>query len=294
MELRRRVRAALPAPVDRAQAGLRAALHRAGLWAGLLREVRGATSEDQARLWRGARAAWPDLHRDPAAWREPRLLEDATVVVRDGFRFAIRGGTDDLGHVRQRTHAHLLGALLPHLPPGGVAIDAGANLGLFAANFARRAGPGGTVRAIEMMPGTAERLRRTVALNALASVEVVEAALCDRAGGTLRVAMPDAAHFGQASILRHGATGPATEVAATTLDAVAEGLDRVDVLKLDLEGAEAQALRGAAEMLGRTRAVLFEARPGDDDASAILRARGFRVAPVDRLNRLALRSEAGA
>lgn len=290
MSLRHQLRALLPEPLDLAQKTARTALHRLGLWGGLLRECRGVTPQDQAILRQSLRAGLPELCTEPGAWREPRLIADATVMVKDGFTFFIRARTDDLGHIRQSTHRRLLDAVAPFLPEGGFAIDAGSNIGIFTANFSRRAGASGRVIAIEMMPATAQSLRRTIALNDLRNVEVVENALSDTAGQTLTVSMPDDSHFGQASIVRNKAGGAAAlVVTTTTLDAVTADLPRVHVLKMDLEGAEAIALAGAERTLRITDAILFEAAPGEDPVDAVLEANGFAIRRIDGLNKLAVK-----
>ena len=78
----------------------------------------------------------------------------------------------------------------------------------------------------------------------------------------------------------------------TTLDAITAGLERIDLMKIDLEGAEAMALEGAQAMLQRTRRVIFEARPDDTGVSATvnaLRGAGFAITPIDKYNQLAER-----
>ena len=79
----------------------------------------------------------------------------------------------------------------------------------------------------------------------------------------------------------------------TTLDQVASGLGDIALVKLDLEGAEPLALRGATQMLKRTRAMLFESWDGDgDETSRMLREAGFSIEPVDGRNFLAMRKPA--
>lgn len=291
VSLREQLKAIVPAPLDLAQKRVRTAVHRLGLWRGLLAECRGVTPADQAVLKRSLRAGLPGLFTEPGAWREPRLVEDATLVVKDGFTFFIRANTDDCGHIRQTSHRMLLDAVMPHLAEGGTAIDAGANIGIFTANFARIAGPEGRIVAVEMMSATAHSLRQTIALNGLANVELVENALSDLAGQTIDVGMPDESHFGQASIIRHNAAGSGVSVTVTTttLDDITAGMERVHVMKMDLEGAEAVALRGAARTLRITDAILYESAPGEEGIDAVLQASGFAIRRIDGLNKLAVK-----
>lgn len=288
MSLRHQLRAFLPEPLDRAQKTVRTAAHRLGLWGGLLRECRGITPHDQAVLLRSFRAGLPSLVTEPGAWREPRLIEDATVRVKDGFTFFIRARTDDLGHIRQTSHRKLLDSVGKHLPPGGTAIDAGANIGIFTANFSRAVGPSGRVIAVEMMPETAKSLRLTIAQNHLQNVELVELALADMPGLDLKIHMPDDNHFGQASIVRNlDADGKSISVKTTTLDEITAGIERLNVMKMDLEGAEAVALKGAQHTLQITDAILYEVAPDDESLDDVFRHNGFSISRIDGLNKLA-------
>jgi len=69
---------------------------------------------DQAVLVRSFRASLAGLADAPGQWREPQLVANATLSVGEVFRFVIRPHTDDLGHIRQRTHQRLIAPLLGH------------------------------------------------------------------------------------------------------------------------------------------------------------------------------------
>lgn len=291
MTLRQAIKAILPAPIDNAQKVIRTVIQRLMMWRGLLSDCSGVSPADQQVLIKSFWAALPKLAAEPGKWREPQLIDDAKVAVRDGFRFFIRARTDDLGHIRQKTHKNLINSLLHHLPPGGIAVDAGANIGIFTANFARRVGSQGRVIAIEMMPETARSLRQTLDLNELRNVELVEMALSDEAGQDLMIGMPDGSHFGQASIIRHlEGGGHHISVRTTTLDEITSGIERVNVLKMDLEGAELLALGGARRTLKITDAILYEQSDHDECIDLIFKQNGFHIRRIDGLNKLAEKS----
>ncbi|HYD40128.1 MAG TPA: FkbM family methyltransferase [Anaeromyxobacter sp.] len=132
--------------------------------------------------------------------------------------------------------------------PGDVVIDGGACYGDTALWLAHRTGPAGRVFAFEFMPAHVEIFRRNMALNpALAGqVELITRALHRRSG--LQLSFVDS---GPGSRLEAGA-GPVTTV--TIDDLVRErGLERVDFIKLDIEGAELDALAGAEQTIRRHR-----------------------------------------
>ena len=143
----------------------------------------------------------------------------------------------------------------PLIPVRGTCVDVGANVGFYTLHMAKRVGARGRVFAFEPDPRNASRLRRNIALNAFdAVVEVAETAVSERDGrGTLH--RSDDAHSGWGSLAPHREETTSMEVPTTTLDSFldARGIDRVDLLKADVEGSEVELLRGAARSLAASR-----------------------------------------
>lgn len=149
------------------------------------------------------------------------------------------------------------------LRPGMVAIDAGANEGWFSTFMARRVGADGLVLAVE--PSSRERMRlgRNLSINGLTNVRVASEGLAADAGrAILHVADPE--HNGQntlGSFVYKGVTGALdVEISLERMDALAGKLGRrIDLIKMDVEGAELAVLRGAERVLNESRPViLFE------------------------------------
>jgi FkbM family methyltransferase len=139
------------------------------------------------------------------------------------------------------------------LKPGDVVIDGGANIGLFTLIAATMVGHGGRVISCEPSPTTMALLRGNVDRNGLDWVELREVALASAPGRLrLRVFAPGSgfSSFAPADTI----SGVEVEVDVATLDEVAsEVLERLKLVKLDVEGAELRALRGAAEVLHHAR-----------------------------------------
>jgi FkbM family methyltransferase len=187
--------------------------------------------------------------------------------------------------------------LRERLRPGGCIVDGGANVGHYTLIAAQAAGPGGRVIAFEPAPEPYAALLANVALNALANVTPVRAALAGRDG-----ALPlhlDAANAGghslcAANLVAHGAT---LEVQAVRLDAWLAAHPQpasVALVKLDLQGAEVAALTGARETLRRERPLLiveywpYGLRNAGTDAAALLRLlseAGYDLARIDEPTR---------
>lgn len=148
-----------------------------------------------------------------------------------------------------------LAEIRPMIPPGAVIADIGANIGNHAVFFALLCGAA-RIHAFEPMRVTSGILRRNLALNGIErQVRVHEVALGARSG--------------RASLLRY----PVRNIGAATLDPARPGpyrmepldafaLDRLDFVKMDVEGGFVGAIAGAAATLRRFRPpVWLELRP---------------------------------
>jgi FkbM family methyltransferase len=148
-----------------------------------------------------------------------------------------------------------------YLRPGMTFVDVGANVGYYTALAATKvAGRGGRVIAFEPSPYAFERLKRLVEENRLDYVSVMNAGLSDSSGKTKIYLGAGCDNHSPTMVAHEGAN--ATEVNIVTLDAEAErlGLDRLDLIKIDVEGHEPKVLAGAKRLLRerRIRAVLCE------------------------------------
>lgn len=184
------------------------------------------------------------------------LKRDSVVAIRFGsqtFRFNYRHGKRYGGGRGLFLYRENIEDLMQFgdrfLSIGDVVIDGGANQGVFTTAFASYVGPTGRVVAIEPMPYAVERVKQNAALNDCGHiVDVTERALSDVA----ETVTLDLSHgVGAASITNDYGGSETAEVETIAIDAlVAEkGLDRVDFIKLDIEGAELKALRGAEKTL---------------------------------------------
>jgi FkbM family methyltransferase len=208
-------------------------------------------------LQRGLRR--PEVRRHPVQAIARRLMwrwhwkrhPGAPIVLQDWWRDVkiALPHTSNAALLYYRTHSDegLLWLLQALLAPRMTFLDVGAHIGAFTLIGAKMVGHDGKVIAIEPMPPCAEAIRRNAAMNAMASVQVYQGALCDYSG---RVGfMSDAERSG--GWIAASADRVAFESPCWTLDDFFPyaGLTRVDVLKLDTSGNELAALRGGAQTL---------------------------------------------
>lgn len=171
--------------------------------------------------------------------------------------------------------------------PGDVVLDLGANIGTSALILSPRAGAQGRVYSFE--PIFHELLRRNVEENGLHNVRVVEKAVGDRPGSATFSVTEKGIDSRMAG---EGATGSTRSVEVTTIDAFVEenGLDRVDFIKADIEGAEELAIEGAREVIARFRPKWSVAsyhtnpagRPQHDGIVRLLREAGYTVRELEK------------
>lgn len=211
--------------------------------------------------------AHPAFRHEPAAvlGRCAVLLAHAALsrpltfaLTGDGERLTVPGNlryttaTSYLLRDRLEPELHHLAALIGR---NGVFIDIGANIGVYSLRAASLVGPGGRVIAVEPGADALAGLRRNLALNPQLAITVVPKAMSDHEGeATLHHV--GAGYDPQAYSLLPDATASEGEtVPLTTLDALcrAEGLTRVDCIKIDAEGVEPQVLAGGRETLAALR-----------------------------------------
>jgi FkbM family methyltransferase len=146
------------------------------------------------------------------------------------------------------------------LSPGDVFVDGGANFGIYTVVAASLVGSSGRVLSFEPGEASFAILQKNIDINQFDNVTAFQAGLSDREG-TARFYhvenAPNSYSLGSEAV----PNGDFEEIITTTLNRVleTEGIDRLDVVKLDVEGAEEMVLRGSQATLERHRPmILFE------------------------------------
>jgi len=195
----------------------------------------------------------------------------------------------------RRYEPHVARVLDERLRAGGAFVDVGCNVGYFSLYAARVVGAEGRVTAFDPNPANCELLTASAALNSMDNIEVVHAAVTDRPG---RVGYEDIDGNGRIVDLDRVRGGAGrVEVEAVTLDRALAEHARIDLVKIDTEGAELLVLRGAEAVLARHAPdLVVEFSPtalgqvSGADARALpefLHARGYRMAIVGEDGRAA-------
>jgi FkbM family methyltransferase len=179
----------------------------------------------------------------------------------------------------------LLRFVARYVEPGTRVWDVGANVGLFSFAAAFCAGPTGRVVAIEPDVDCATlllRTRREIDRSRYADVDVVVGAVCAAGRRFGRLTIAKRARSANAlDGFGSSQTGGALEartVLTTSLDELRTEFGHPDVVKIDVEGAEAEVLRGAETTLAERRPILHVEVSGEmsREVGSILRRHGYR------------------
>jgi FkbM family methyltransferase len=240
-----------------------------------------------------------DLATHPTAFSVRMGASDVRVVEVAGIQVAIDRAEPGIGRVIERGEyePHMLAFFQRVLRPGMTMIDVGANIGLFSLLAARLVGESGRVFSIEPRGENARLLLYSAGLNHFTNIHLLPTAVGASNGYSLYrthlggngslLTKPDASYT--VPSLLH----PTCQVVPLArLDDIIEG--PVDVIKLDIEGAEALALAGAvqlirshrplitseasAEMLGRVSEISLR------DYLSLTRKQGYRQFIIKRSN----------
>lgn len=195
---------------------------------------------------------------------------------------------------------HELGAerfLFGFLRPGDVVLDVGAHIGMITAVAAKVVGPSGKVYAFEVDEANFAELQRTIKRNHLSNVQSENIALSDKSGtvdfekpdgawGSFEVSKNEGSESDLSRIFGDGATQLYSRTATTIDEYLARcSVNRVDLIKVDVDGPELAILKGAIASLERFRPALiveagmFNLRQGVsfDELFEFLTGCGYRV-----------------
>jgi len=180
------------------------------------------------------------------------------------------------------------------LEEGDCAIDVGGHIGFFTMQMAAMVGPGGRVYAFEPFDANADLLERSIAENGFGDRILFQRAAAGAASGTATLTFPvETLNSGGAYLLRNGSAPLAgnrkKEVPVVALDAL-EMRRPIRFIKMDVEGAEPQVVRGATRLIKEDRPVILsELHPTQlerasgvtaDAFLAEMHALGYRAHPL--------------
>jgi FkbM family methyltransferase len=207
------------------------------------------------------------LRRTNRLWDVVRPIYNRCIalVYRKGLR-RVMNGTDvilvspRLRGLPEEYEPEVWRSVMNEVTSGDVVADVGSHIGLYAIALAQRVGPTGRVFAFEPDPENFEILAENAKLNTIRErIELLQTAVGDVKGPVYFSADGESV-----SHILERPTNLSSTVECVTLDDVF-GNERMDLLKVDVEGYEERVLRGASNLLGDRsrgpRSIYLEVHP---------------------------------
>ena len=185
-------------------------------------------------------------------------------VPRDHYQYFCRIGKGDFlpGH-----ESHIVGRFTPK--EGDTVIDIGAHIGHYTIPSSKQVGNSGKVVAIEADPDNFQLLKRNIALNNLTNVLPLNYAVFSTRTRMKLYEQSASAKYNSLMLARAAKTKNYVEVNADTLDSILKlnGVNRVNWIKIDVEGAEFEVLKGSTKTLSSENVSLLIEIHNIDDPS---------------------------
>lgn len=201
------------------------------------------------------------------------------------WRLDLREGIDFSVFLLGKFEPSVINAYRRLIAPGSTVIDIGANIGSHTLPLAAQVGASGRVVAVEPTLYAFERLVEHIALNPDIASHVTpiqmmlmgspQAKLATAIESSWPLETPEGAHGEHAGVAK-ATTGAAV---GTLNDLVANlSLDRVDVVKLDVDGYDVEVLRGAKDVLTEFRPIVFF-----EHSPYVIREKGYRAEELSEI-----------
>ena len=178
-------------------------------------------------------------------------------------------------------------ALARTLRPGWHCLDIGANHGYYTLIMADAVRPDGRVVPVEPTPRLADLLRQTLDVNGFPTVSVASMAASDRDGETLQLVIPPRRSMNARLSEVAGPNDVVANVETVTVDALTREWPRVDLIKIDVEGAEESVWQGMQRTIADNRKLVvileFNVERYEDARGflGLIEREGFRLRYID-------------
>jgi FkbM family methyltransferase len=218
----------------------------------------------------------------------PMRRRDMTIWLGANAGRRINATHSQLGAMLGTTEPELQRRFTTLLEPGQVLFDVGANIGFFSMLGASLVGPDGRVYAFDPVPHHADAIRHNLGLNDIRNFTLIEKAVADHSGRARLLVPPEST--GARVDSQDPAPGEGhieveeIDVDLVTLDELVESnvIRPPDVVKIDVEGAEVEVVKGMSRTLARYRPVLLcEMHGRNGEYAKLVASMGFDVYTLD-------------
>ncbi|MGH7214114.1 MAG: FkbM family methyltransferase [Tepidisphaeraceae bacterium] len=216
------------------------------------------------------------------------MVRDHDMTIHQGVGAGLRFQTGDsnFGYVLGTSEPQTQDALTRFVKPGAVVYDIGCNVGFVTVLCARLAGPDGHVYAFDPVPKHAALVRHNAASNDFHNVTAYECAVSSSTGKA-QLWMDDiSARSRLEGYFSSEEKGRMVPVAMITIDGMIEQqqLRAPTFVKIDVEGAEVEALKGMSRTLREHRPVLIcDTHATHKEVAEVLEAHGYWCGTIERV-----------
>lgn len=158
---------------------------------------------------------------------------------------------------------------------GQTVVDFGGNVGVYSYYAWEKVGKTGKILTAEPHPANLKILKKNIRKNRLDNIKIFEAAI-SRKSGSLN--LEDTEGLGSHSINKTGKI----KVKALSLDKFLNGVKKVDIMKMDIEGSEVEVLKSPKNVLKKIKKIVLETHDNNhDEVKELLLKNKYKVRLVD-------------
>ena len=179
-------------------------------------------------------------------FRRPEVV----FITRHGFHIKldpINRAVDEYVFIHRNWEPDIAAVIQAKLKPGNVFVDVGANIGYFSMLSASIVGKRGKVISFEPIKRLAEQIRFSADYNHFKNIDIENLAMGSIPAVMTLEIMPG--NVGGSSLVKQINSGQSEVVNVSTLDEELKNYDRIDLIKIDVEGYEFQVLKGAENII---------------------------------------------
>ena len=169
----------------------------------------------------------------------------------------LNGGVDDDIYTTGVWEPEITSLFEKYLSEGAVFLDIGANIGYHSLYAATVVGKQGKVVSFEPLPRLYNQMKKSVKENSFTNIVVHNVALSDEVGtGTLSLVDENVGASSLQFVSGQRSVSESVTVTLERLDSYSAEFDRLDMVKIDIEGSEYEALKGAESLLRQHKPVI--------------------------------------
>ncbi len=246
------------------------------IWLLIIKRIKGQSFLDELKILLSSIVDVTLSILKPFSVRIPKAYFAVRGITLKGInmKFETRPNSDDIYMLLPYREGDVDMFIRENLQPGDVFVDCGANVGYYTILASRIVGGDGRVVSFEANPLTFEYLKRNVEINNCTNVDMFNLAVYDVEGERLFLDFSEG-FFCLSKISDRGKISVKTTTLQKKLTDL--GVDKVKILKLDIEGSEYRALIGANGILERVRFVVLECSKDEDKIFNFLERMGFSI-----------------